>query len=217
MFISEEELQSRFTRFANHKNLFSHQNNNSNNGQQGQALSCQEPQTISENGSNKDESGHLSQAAVVENLAIERIGKPTGKKRELPEQLKPLIGALSIISSQTAVAKEFGVGQQTASAYASGRRHSSYSEKDEKLESAIDRHLGKVRETAFEKLIGSLGLITEDKLKSAKVRDVSSVASDMSKIVERTLPKSPQVGVGVQIVIHAPQQKDEDDYLSVEV
>jgi len=74
----------------------------------------------------------------------------------------------------------------------------------------------RVRELALDKLMQALGLMDDDKFERASLKELSTVARDMSRVVESTSPRD-QRTPAMQIIIHAPSQKSEDSYLTVDV
>jgi hypothetical protein len=80
----------------------------------------------------------------------------------------------------------------------------------------VDNAIERVRELALDKLMESLGLLTEEKVKKSTARDISVVAANMSRVVENVTPK--QVGGNVQLVLYAPNRvANESDFAIVEI
>lgn len=73
----------------------------------------------------------------------------------------------------------------------------------------------KVREIALDKVMTALNLMTEDKFENASLKDLSMVASNVSKIIEKTSPK--ESGPTVQLLVYAPQQREENFYKVLDV
>lgn len=83
-------------------------------------------------------------------------------------------------------------------------------------EEAVDRALGEVRDRALERLMASMNLITDDKLEKCKATDLSVISANMSRIVEKTLPKQNE-GTQMNLIVYAPQLKSEESYKVVDV
>lgn len=113
--------------------------------------------------------------------------------------------------SQTAVAREFGVTQSAVSHLASPKARTVD-------RAAIDSKLGEVRDAALDKLMSTLGLLTEDKLSGCKPGELSNIAANMSRVIDKTLPRdSNGQGSNVSITIYAPEPRKEAGYKVVEL
>ena len=84
-------------------------------------------------------------------------------------------------------------------------------------EELIAQKLGQVRDTALDKLTDALLGITSDKLAATDAKGLSSIASNMSKVVESTLPKNAGNSTNVEVHVYAPEIRPERLYKSVEV
>lgn len=126
--------------------------------------------------------------------------------------------ALGRILSHKDVAKITGYNVNTVSCLSRG-----ITTKDDctrkikpELLSKTEEKLVEIRDEAVTKLMLAMGMITSDKLDKCNARDASIVAANMSKIVERTLPKEEKSN-NLNLVIYAPQQKTLGDFQVVEV
>jgi hypothetical protein len=150
---------------------------------------------------------------IPEVLPIER-GRGKGNL-EVPNSLRNIIGETSITSGrQEAVelAKQFGISESSASAYANGATSTaSYNEKPNG--SIISQAKERISKRARGKLLLALNQITEDKFEGAKLRDIAGIARDMSVVV-KNMEESNKDGGGdnkptVNFVFYAPQTRDE--------
>lgn len=81
-----------------------------------------------------------------------------------------------------------------------------------------EERINAIQDIAMEKLMASLGLIDGDKLANAKLTDLSRVAVDMSRIVEKTGPKDTNNGNPVvNLTLYCPTVKSEKEYKVVSV
>lgn len=140
-------------------------------------------------------------------------GRKVGDKA-LPEIMKPIIGASDRLSGPAKTAKEFGVSLHASNYLGDGKTRYSAATKSPELESKISKIVGEAQEKAAERLLASLGLLTEDKLENAKAKDLAVIASNMSKIIENTKPAE---STNNMILIYAPRQRDEDRFDVIEV
>ena len=143
-------------------------------------------------------------------------GRSKGAKG-IPDFLRPIIGASVKFSGLKETQEAFGVSHATASTLANGKiTYCDTTREVPELKSKVDGIVGDAQEKAAERLMSALGFITDDKLALAKARDLSGIAADMSRVIEKTSPKSANLA-GANIVIYAPVQKSEDSYEVIEV
>jgi hypothetical protein len=62
----------------------------------------------------------------------------------------------------------------------------------------------------------TLGLITDDKLSGCSAKDLSVIASNMGRVVEKTLPKA-EAPDRLTLIVYSPQVRSENSYASVDV
>jgi len=146
---------------------------------------------------------------------VEILPNPrAGKRPELPGFLKTTMAILhqSGAGTQAEVAEVFGTTQAEVSHIENGRS-------DKGLDKgAIEAAQSEIRDVAMKKLLGTLGLLTEDKISKCKAGEISTIAANLSRVVEKTLPKDTGPGSGgVNITIYAPQPRDEKSYKTLEV
>jgi len=136
--------------------------------------------------------------------------KPNGStpRQRAPVLVRATAGALAKQTSVKEVSETFNLSPNVVRE----ATHSTNPEVRERVDTALDR----VRELALDKLMESLGLLTEDKVKKSTARDISVIAANMSRVVENVTPK--QVGGNVQLILYAPQrQASENDFTVVEI
>jgi predicted transcriptional regulator len=113
--------------------------------------------------------------------------------------------------------KAFGVSASSVSAYKNGATSTtSYHQKNEKLESVIDRTRDKIHRRASSKLLKALTEITDEKLKDARATDLSSIAANMSRVIEKTSPKEDSK-IQNNIIFVSPTQIHADNYEVIDV
>lgn len=159
------------------------------------------------------------ETSAPDNLKVEvhQFRGRTEGATQIPDFLRPIIGASTLLSGYKSTQEAFGV-KSTASLHAMAHgKTSPYGPEVPELKSKVDALVGNAQEKAAEKLLSALGLLTPEKLENVKAKDLSSIAADMSRIIEKTTPK--QAGTaGTQILIYAPkQQVTEEKYEVIEV
>jgi hypothetical protein len=80
----------------------------------------------------------------------------------------------------------------------------------------ISETMTKVRDKALDRLMMSMGLITDDKLSGCSAKDLSVIASNMGRVVEKTLPKA-ESHDHVSLIIYTPELKRENQFQVVEI
>jgi len=127
-------------------------------------------------------------------LEIKEIKHNKGHTRSLVDEERVLIGTIARagLGTQEEIAKEFDVTPTTVNDLAHGRvcspAHPRFVPHPE-LEEKILGKLNQVEEKAIEKLMASLGVITDEKLNECSAPQASVVASNMSKIVSNCRPQ----------------------------
>jgi len=114
-------------------------------------------------------------------------------------------------ASTTEVAEAFGFGQREARHIDLGNRATGIDEG--KVESA----LAPIRNLALEKLVGSLMGMKQEKMDTLGVKDLSTVAANMSRVVEKLTPKTEAQGNNININIFTPESRKETAYETVSV
>lgn len=151
-------------------------------------------------------------------VKINHGGREQGRATDLTEQERATIGALAHLDTAKNIAREFGISRQHVENLKFGRVGARGGDEKEhpELKSKLGQKLEQVRDVALDKLMESLGLITQENLSECDAKDLSGIAANMSKVVEKTLPKQ-DGSQGVKIQIYAPQLKEIDQFKLVEV
>jgi hypothetical protein len=143
----------------------------------------------------------------IEERVIERPGK---KGPNLTEETRTEIATRARLGErQIDLAEEFQVPQSAISLIKNGKVKGID-------ENKAERAISSVRDKALDRLMASLGLISDDKLSGCSAKDLSVIASNMGRVVEKTLPKSEQHD-HINLVIYAPELRQEKSYKVVEV
>jgi hypothetical protein len=78
-----------------------------------------------------------------------------------------------------------------------------------------DAAISRVQELALEKTIQALGLMTDEKFFNANLKDLSIVAANMARVVEKTAAK--ESSTSIQLVVYTPEQRSERSYRTIDV
>lgn len=123
-------------------------------------------------------------------------------------ELKVVIGSLARQGEKvTDIANAFNVSPNAVRSAAEQRGTPTA----QKIESTLDR----IREMAMDKMLIALGLMTADKFIDAPLKDLSAVAANLSKVIDKAAPR--ESGSAVHLHLYAPQMRAERDYKVVDI
>jgi hypothetical protein len=165
-----------------------------------------------------------------DNLAVQVRVEPLhkgGRKSgdaNLSPMMRTIIGAAAKLDGPAAASKTFNVSDRQASNLALGRKTRDEAinpnaaaevvEVAEKAKSVNEQ----VKEKAGSRLASLFdGPISAENISTLKPREAISAAKDLATVIDRVSPKEREFGTGVQFVIFAPRQKEEDEYETIDV
>jgi hypothetical protein len=135
---------------------------------------------------------------------------------EFTDAERSLGAALARIDTANNVAKVIGCTKNPIKNWKMGRT-SDNSAMNPALVNETTRKLNNIRDVAMDKLLASMGIIDDESLAEINAKDASIIAANMSKVVERTLPKDAEGGPKVQVIMYAPQQTNIESFQVVEI
>lgn len=141
-------------------------------------------------------------------------GRPEGRVN-VPLEIKHLAGLLAQSDTTRNVGAALGLSQHAVNQYAHGQ--STPGVPNPALKAKLDADLEKVRDKALDRLLSSLDLLDNDKIKKSTARDISTISGNMAKVMAATLPKDPNEGVRAQLIVYAPTQVTENKFEIVEI
>ena len=139
-------------------------------------------------------------------------GPRLGKERATKETRDTAVALHQMGVPHQEIADRLGVNYQQSANYAHNNKVGKSKLKLDPSEAMDD-----VRQAALNKLMCAMGLITEEKLSKLKAPALAGVASKMSAIIERTMPKEEHNENKVTLVVYAPQVKEESSFKVVEI
>ena len=83
-------------------------------------------------------------------------------------------------------------------------------------EERVKQVTNNVRDLALERLMASLGLLTDDKLTGCSAKDLSTIASNMGRVVEKIQDKV-ETPDNINFIIYSPELKQEHSFKVIEV
>lgn len=143
---------------------------------------------------------HKNNFARVERLY--RGGKTA--KPNIPEELRPLIGAVTREVGTTAAAEEFGITKMTALTLSKGQSSPGYVNPE--LKEKVDALSNTVRESAMDKLAQMIGMVDPAEASDLKIGQKVALANQMAQVVDRLNPRGKE-GINVNgnaFIVYAP-------------
>lgn len=147
----------------------------------------------------------------VTETQLQRAGNKEGKKK-LPIFMRNTVAILTRSGeSQASVGREFGITRTAANKIAHGKVKSV----DEAL---VAEKLGQAKDIALDRLTAALLGISDEKLSKLEPEKLSTVAANMSKVIEKMTPgNNGNNGNNISVHIYSPETRREDLYPSVAV
>lgn len=156
--------------------------------------------------------------SIAKVIDIER-GRPIGKK-EIPTEIRKIISEEKLSGTPAKeLSQLFGVSSSSISAYGNDATSTaSYNQPNAELKEHNDVVRERISTGARSRLMAALDQITDEKLEGAKVRDVASVAKDMSAIIKNMEPEHSGGGsrLNQQFIFMTPKTRSEDDFEFIE-
>lgn len=140
-------------------------------------------------------------------------GRPIGRHNRTPEEREIIAGEALIHGNQYALSNH-DVSQSSISAYKKGATSTaSYDNPDNDLLNSVSNQRLKIASVAHGKLSAALDQITNEKLASANLKTIASVAQSMSAIVKNMEPDQQiSANQNIQFTFYAPRSKSEESY-----
>ncbi|MEM3038639.1 MAG: hypothetical protein QXE45_04510 [Thermoplasmata archaeon] len=155
-------------------------------------------------------------------VAIEKLHRGGRRKNdiEVPSSLRKIIADEKLEhgrASAVHLARELRISPQSVDAYGRGSTSLAFPKNSSP---ELVEHLNKVKNRIVKKsssrLLSALNHITSEKLESAKVRDLASIAQAMSVIMKNMEPEqAAQTHVGPNFIFYVPRKKSEEEYESL--
>jgi predicted transcriptional regulator len=152
--------------------------------------------------------------APINQPKVVDIKRGRGNQLEIPNEIRALV-AEEVINGVPAkqVAKAFGISESSISAYKNDATSTTtYHEPNESLKKSNDGIRDQITDKARGRLMSALDAITDENINNAKVKDIASIAKDMSVIVKNMEPAVPVNQNNTQVIIYKPRMRDEDEF-----
>lgn len=142
------------------------------------------------------------------------IVRGRGPVKEVPESLRTLIGTEAVLNGQhNKIAEAFGVSPSSVSAYKNGATSTaSYNLPESNLKEAIDSAKQVIATSAREKIKLALDKLTEESLVGAKIKDIASIAKDMSVVMKNMEDGHGGIEINNKVLVYQPKLREDDEY-----
>ena len=158
----------------------------------------------------------LDQENEVSLIVEEKPGIGRGNSPAIDDSVKQACAILSAHDvPQTEIAKLFGISDSSVSNFANGLDNNRTP--DPRLQDGIQSEREKIERSALEKTMMTLGLIEAEDVLMLGAKDKSIVAQNLSKVAANMQSKQITNDNRIQMVIHAPQVRQDHHYQEIEV
>lgn len=150
---------------------------------------------------------------------IVQMDKKGRTSKEVPESLRKLIAGDSLEGAPARlISSTYGISESSISAYKNGATStSSYDNGNGELAQHVDKVKDRIKNRAQNKLALALKHITEDKLRETKPVDLSSIAANMSRVVDKMTPKEPGNVINNNVIFYSPQQIKKENFEALDL
>ena len=202
MFINEDTANDRLEQEDNLVNLILSISNPS------RSIPVSDP--ISEAEAEPDEPETEAKAEVKQHHSGRRINS---KNHSI--EMFHAAGLLAQTDTIKNVADALGMDKNSVAQNKHGR--TAHGKENPELKDRLERDLGHVRDKAMDRLLMSLDLLDDDKIGKASAKDISSISSNMAKVMQSTLPKDSNNRLQAQLIVYAPSFVNRAEYEVIEV
>jgi len=149
-------------------------------------------------------------------IHMPKKGRPEGCI-ETPESIRKLIAgdAIDGIATTKEIAKEYDVSMSSVNAY-KGDSTSTDRMVNKIVDSDLKRHNDnkrkKLNSLAHKVSRKALEHITDEKLEASKATDLSQIAANAARVIDKTTPKEPNSPVTNNIHFYSPQQIRKENF-----
>jgi hypothetical protein len=129
----------------------------------------------------------------------------------VPNAVKELIAITARVDGASSAAKAFNVSDSLASSLKNGK-----ASLPDESKAKVERQVERIRDDAMERMLMSIGVITDEKLSTVSPVAASQIAANMSRVVEKMMPRDTGNGVTNNIIFYAPRRREETDFEIIE-
>jgi hypothetical protein len=80
----------------------------------------------------------------------------------------------------------------------------------------VSKGLEKINDMAIDKMLSAMSCMKEEMFERANLKDLSAVAANMSRVIEKTAPKT-EIAANLSLHIYVPEQKDEKHFKTIDI
>ena len=150
-----------------------------------------------------------SEQNLVNQLGLRLVPKPVAVNTPQikGDIIRSVAGSLAIIDKPANVVKAFEMTPNQV--------HSAAHSEKATVKEAVKASVSRVQELALNRLMESLNLLTPESLVGEKPRDLARIASDLSRVIDRTSPRDSIQHT--QLIVYAPQRLDVNRFQVVDI
>lgn len=173
---------------------------------------------------------YSSEKPEVEVIIKDGINNHTGKvgSKNLSEDEKIAIGVIASITDSRTAAGLFGIHPSHANDLKNGNLNSGVNtrirdiELQEKIRERVENTKLTIQERAAEKLLESMGLLSNDKLEKCSAKDLANVSNQMAQVFRNMNSSSSPTNMKdspskINIVLHQPRPAKESSFDVIEI
>jgi hypothetical protein len=164
------------------------------------------------------ENGKSIPEPEVRPAVVVDINRGRGHTNETPESLRKIIGETALEGASVhSISEAFQISPSSISAYKAGATSTaSYHKPDQELVKHTNNVRSKIADKATKRIMLALKEITPERVKDAKLKDISALAKDMSAVVKNIEPQTATQINAPTYMIYAPRVRKEDEFEVVE-
>lgn len=160
-----------------------------------------EDEALERLGSPQNLVNRIHNPVVVKELHSNRNGS-----KGIPPMVQELIGVAATLTTQREAADSFGVSQPMARLYEHGMTKGS---------KGVAPKVQESHDAAIDAMLSAIKAIPDRIPNVKKATDLSTIAANMARVVEKTTPKELEGKSNVQVIFFSPRIKDESEYETV--
>jgi len=137
----------------------------------------------------------------------------------LTEGMRQLIAEEALVSGRTIqdIADEYGISRDAVNAYKHGATsEATYNQPNANLLEKVIEVKDNIKTQAQNKLLLAIQSLTDQKISSAKAKDIAGIAKDMSSVIRNVEGPDGPTFNNSKVLIYSPRLKEEDDYKVIE-
>lgn len=144
-----------------------------------------------------------------------RRGRTPGAEG-VPEKVRDEIAMLASMpgADLSFIASQFAVSRSAVEQYKTGRVGNK--PPNESRAAKVQERQEAIKDVALDKLMGALGLLSDEKMAELSAKEIGRFANDMARVVTAVSPATNN-GPPINFIVYAPEGRDESKYKTIDV